>query len=362
MSNSPTAHPSVPDTVWLARGPGGGPSAADDVRRTLRRLEADGVVHSHLDLPAHDDTADHVFEARWQVRGTVTVRARLALTTPQDPGTGQEWLLAAEAEQRWDDAWPSPVTMFWPDTPDAAWDRDPLTELRVRGINPLPADEKDIRRVLGRGARDPWHIHVVVHEAMTPDERGLRPLAEHLPPGLRHRVVEHRAAPQQLRPVNWALREFGVQVPRGGAVVLPGSPAPSGHDPEDYSVRSVFLDGSAPADLIDRVSAFDALPRPLPPGAADALTALREHWHLVTVEEDLEHQRRLVTLYSEALEAMTTSRDLYREAAERAHEALTALQESAVVPAPGRREPGAPVSSPLKQLTRTFERLKGTAR
>ncbi|CAM5642528.1 PE-PGRS family protein OS=Streptomyces tendae OX=1932 GN=F3L20_17095 PE=4 SV=1 [Streptomyces tendae] len=51
-----------------------------------------------------------------------------------------------------------------------------------------------MRRLLRDCARDPWYVHVVVHEAMTTDERGRVPLAHWLPPGLRHRVVEHRAA------------------------------------------------------------------------------------------------------------------------------------------------------------------------
>ncbi len=157
---------------------------------------------------------------------------------------------------------------------------------------------------------------------------------------------------------NWALRDSGVQVPRGGAVVLPGTPAPEGYDAEDFSVRAVFLDGSEPADLVKAVTRFAALPRPLPDGAEAPLTALREEWHLLTLQEELDRQRGLVAMYAEALEAMTKSRDLYREAAERAHEALTAFQESAET-APARQQPsGPPAASPLQQLTRTFERLK----
>jgi hypothetical protein len=176
---------------------------------------------------------------------------------------------------------------------------------------------------------------------------------------LHHRVVEHRAAPHQLRAVNWALREFGVEVPRGGALVLPGTPAPSGAG--DTSVRSVFLDGSKPVELVGVVTRFAALPRPLPEGADGHLTALREQWHLFTLEEELERERRLVAMYAEALEAMTRSRDLYREAAERAHEALAAYRESAGAgePQPPFARPG---GSPFQQLTRTLERLKDTAK
>jgi hypothetical protein len=345
--------------VWLARGRHLGSAAEDSVLRTLRRLKDSQDIDDFLELPEADDAPARVVAARWRAPGQVTVRARLALAGAS--AGGQEWTLAAEAEQPWDPAWPSPATMFWPDDPDATWDRDIATGLRFRGVNPLPDDDKDIRRVLRNAARSPWNIHFVVHEAMTPDHRGREALARWLPPGLRHRVIEHRATPQQFRVVNWALEDFGVQVPRGGAVVLPGTPAPPGYDAADFSVRSVFLDGSEPAGLIAALTAFAALPRPLPDGGDVALTGLREEWHLLTLEEELARERRLVAMYAEALEAMTKSRDLYREAAERAHEALAAYRESAGA-APPRQPSEAPSPSPLRQLTRTLERLKESAK
>ncbi|MFD7281520.1 hypothetical protein ACFV80_31925 [Streptomyces sp. NPDC059862] len=360
---STTVRPMTPPTVWLARGRHVGPTAEDVLRRNLQHLKDRGVIRDHLELPEPEGAREHVFEARWEVDGTVTVRARLALA--HGSAAGQEWVLAAEAERPWDLQWPSPATMFWPDDPDAAWDHEADADLRLRDINPLPPDDKDLRRVLRGAARSAWSVHIVVHEAMTPDALGRLPLARLLPPGLRHRVVEHRAAPHQLRAVNWALREFGVQVPRGGAVVLPGSPAPDDYDSDACSVRSVFLDGSEPAELIDALTRYVASPRPLPEGADRVLTALREDWHLLTLEEELARERALVAMYAEALEAMTRSRDLYREAAERAHEALAVYRESsATLPEPPTTEPPqeAPSGSPLQQLTRTFGRLKATAK
>ncbi|MGA5895432.1 hypothetical protein [Streptomyces venetus] len=358
MPTSPTVRPMTPATVWLTRGRHARGATADVLRRSLEQRKRSRAIDDFLELP-EDETApaERVFEARWRVDETVTVRSRLTLRPASDEG--QEWVLVAEAEQPWRDEWPSPAALFWPEEPDAGWDRDATAELSLREINPIPQDDKETRRLLRNAVRGGWHIHVVVHEAMTTDERGRRPVARWLPPGLRHRVVEHRAAPQQLRGLNWALRDSGVQVPRGGAVVLPGSPAPEGYEAADFSVRAVFLDGSEPADLVDAVTRFAALPRPLPDGAEDALTALREDWHLLTLQEELDRQRGLVAMYAEALEAMTKSRDLYREAAERAHEALTAYQETAGA-APAAQQPAdAPVASPLQQLTRTFERLKG---
>lgn len=359
MQNSPTVRRTIPPTVWLTRGRHAGSTAEDVLRRSLRRLEDSGDIDDFLEVPEPGDgPADRVFEARMRVAGAVTVRARLGLAPATEDG--QDWTLVAEAEQPWDHAWPSPAGMFWPRDPDADWSEDAATGLRLGAPNRLPEDDKAVRRLLRACARDTWRTHVVVHEAMTTDERGQVPLAHWLPPGLRDRVVEHRAAPHQLRVVNWALREFDVQVPRGGAVLLPGRPAPEGYEAGAFSVRAVFLDGTEPADLVAAVARFDALPRPLPDGAQDALTALREDWHLLTLEEELARERALVKMYAEALEAMTRSRDLYREAAERAHEALTAYRESTGTPAAPRLP--LPPASPLRNLTRRLERLKPTPR
>ncbi|MBV7694686.1 hypothetical protein [Streptomyces sp. TRM70350] len=362
MSTSTSVRPMTPPTVWLARGRHVGPAAEDVLRRHVQQLKDSGVIRDWLELPEAVGARERVFEARWETGEGVTVRARLSLA--HGPAEGREWVLVAEAEAAWDPRWPSPATVFWPDDSDATWDHEAETgaELRFRDVNPLPSDDKELRRVLRAAARSGWSVHCVVHEAMTPDARGRLPLARLLPPGLRHRVVEHRAAPQQLRAVNWALRDSGAQVPRGGAVVLPGAPAPEGYDGDAFAVRSVFLDGSEPAELIEALSRFTAAARPLPDGAEEVLTVLREDWHLLTLEEELARERALVKMYAEALEAMTRSRDLYREAAERAHEALAAYRESAaVIPEPPSREQrqDPPPASPLQQLTRTLERLKG---
>ncbi|WP_458248988.1 hypothetical protein [Streptomyces sp. MAI_2237] len=362
MRTSPTARPTPSTTLWLARGRHTGPDAADVVRRTLQRLKSDEVLDDHMEVPQADGDARQVFEARWKVAGTVTVRARLTLAPPAEDG--RDWVLAAEAETAWDQGWPSPATMFWPDDPDVAWDHEPGTGRRFREAAHLPADDdKEIRRLLRSSVRGGWSVNFVVHEAMTPDERGRRPIAPFLPPSLRHRVLEHRAAPEQLRIVNRALREFGVQVPRGGAVVLPPDPAPEGFEADDFSIRTVFLDGSRPDELADALIRYAALPQPLPQDAEQAVADLRDEWRLMTLEEQLDHERRLVAMYAEALEAMTKSRDLYREAAERAHEALAVYREAGVeIPAQPQPPATPPAGSPLQQLTRTFERLKFSAR
>ncbi|NEA47550.1 hypothetical protein G3I35_15070, partial [Streptomyces sp. SID10815] len=203
--------------MWPARGRHTGPAAADAVRRRLEQLTAEGVLHSHL---APDDTppgGEHVFEARWLAPGEVTVRARLVLSPPRGAALDQEWVLIAEAEQPWDPRWPSPAAMFWPQVPDSAWGHEAGTGARLGQADPLPEDDKELRRVLRHAVRDTWCVHLVVHEAMTPDERGRQALVRLLPEGLRHRVVEHRAAPHRLRAVNWVLDDFGARVPRGGA-------------------------------------------------------------------------------------------------------------------------------------------------
>lgn len=363
MRTSPSVRPTPSPTLWLARGRHPDPDAEDVVRRTLHRLKDDGTIDDHLEVTVPEAAAsssDSVFEARWTVADSVTVRARLTLARDAEPGV--EWVLAAEAERPWDQGWPSPATMFWPAEPDAPWDHQPVTGLRLREANRLPTDDKDIRRLLRNSVRGGWNINLVVHEAMTPDERGRRPIGPLLPPSLRHRVLEHRAAPDQLRIVNRVLREFGVQVPRGGAVLLPPAPAPKGFDADDFSVRTVFLDGSRPAPLLDALARYAALPLPQPDGAEEVVTALREDWQLMTLEEELARARGLVAMYAEALEAMTKSRDLYREAAERAHEALAVYRENGDGPPARPQPPAAAQGSPFQQLTRRLERLKDTAK
>ncbi|MFJ2608479.1 hypothetical protein ACIQOU_12105 [Streptomyces sp. NPDC091279] len=348
MTTSTSARPTLPPALWLSRGRYDGSDAAAVVRQTLERLKGEGVIDDHREPPEAATLAEYVFEARWKVAGTVIVRARLSLA--RDGADGQEWVLAAEAERAWNQDWPSPATMFWPDDPAVAWDHEPLTGVRLRRPNRLPEEDKDIRALLRNSVRGGWAIGVVVHEAMTPDAQGRLPLHRHLPPGLRHRVVEYRAAPEQLRVVNRALRDFHIEVPRGGAVVLPVDV--SREDAADLAVRTVFLDGSCPDALVTAVCHYAGLSRPLPEGAGETLTALRDDWHLTTTEEELVRQRALVAMYAEALDAMTQSRDLYREAAERAHEALEVYRDSVgeLVPQAPAAQP--PAVSPLQQLTR----------
>ncbi|WP_432155211.1 hypothetical protein [Streptomyces sp. bgisy153] len=375
MPTSSTDRPPTPSTVWLARGRHTGAAPAEEVVRQLRRRKNAGDVLDFLELSdAERPAGRRVFEARWTVPGDVTVRARLELADAvpgRGPGQAREWILVAEAEAPWSQTWPAPSGRFWPEPERArepgdaegGWDHAAVPGLRLGAANRLPADDKDLRRVLRAALRDDWSVHLVVHEAMTTDERGSASLVRFLPAGLRDRVVEHRAAPHQLRAVNWALRDSGAQVPRGGAVLLPGGP---GSRPDDgdwsFAVRTVFLDGSEPSELIDAVTRYTAVPGPLPSGAEEVLTALREQWHVLTPEEELARQKQLVAMYAEALESMTRSRDLYREAAERAHEALAVLRENAAdAPAGGLPEsqPAArPTGSPFQQLTRTLERLK----
>lgn len=360
MAKSPTARATTPETVWLSRGRHVGSGAEESVRQRLTGLKDDGEIDDHLEYDAgRDHTERRAFEARWRVADGVVVRARLTIGPPDGADDSREWTLVAEADRPWDLDWPSPAAMFWPE--DASWDHDMVPGLRLRESNPLPAEDKELKRLLKECGRHTESIHIVVHEAMTPDRLGQRPLAPLMPASLRHRIVEHRAAPDQYRIVNWALYDLGVRVPRGGAVVLPGSPARPGYEDHDFTVRSVFLDGSQPKDLIDTVMRYAALPRPPAPWAEQAVAELRDEWHLFTVDE----ARALVAQYSEALEAMTKSRDLYREAAERAHEALAAFREGSAAPAvPSAREeePRKRERFSLRALTKPLERMGGGAK
>lgn len=379
MAKNSTSSTTVPDTAWLGRGRHLGPEPEQDVRRNLIALKAAGVLDDYLDLdPAEaarstvlhprDESADpgpsarRLFEARWHVADDITVRAQLTTYDPETrrkDGEGVVWVLAAEAERAWDPHWPSPATMFWPDSDRVAWDHDTVPDLRLRTTNHLPKDDDELRHRLRECTRQSWFVHVVVHEAMTPDARGQQPVSVFLPPSLRHRVVEHRGTPEQAQIADFAMkRELGVRMPRGGAVVLPTAPQGADYDAERFTVRSVFLDGSEPTELLDRIKEYAALPRPLPTDAERALTRLRHGWHLLTPDEELAHARSMVTRYAEALDAMTKSRDLYREAAEAAQAALAETTGGDGVlrpPAPG---PAKAEGSPLSAITKAFGRFR----
>lgn len=359
MPKSSTDRPTAPDTVWLAAGRHTGPAPQNAVRERLRELKNSERIQDFLETESASTPGGHAFEARWFVADGVTVRARLVTDGREEVDGDRYWTLAAEAEQPWDLAWASPADVFWPAGSDLAWDRDAAAGLRLQDTNPLPKDDAALRRLIKDSGRHSWSINVVVHEAMTPDRGGRLPLVRRLPPGLRHRVVEHRATPEQYHAVNWALGDLDTSVPRGGAVILSGTPARLGYDQEDFSVRSVFLDGSEPTELLDKVLRFAALPWPLPDDAAAALTELREDWRLLTMEEELAKARAQAASYAEALAAMTTSRDLYREATELAHTALAEMEEFRDAASAVRAAAEGQEKNPL---AKTLQRVSGTLR
>lgn len=379
MAKKSTSTTTVPDTAWLGRGRHLGPEPEQDVRRNLIALKAAGVLDDFLDLDPveaarstalhpRDESADpgpsarRLFEARWRVADDVTVRAQLTLYDPETrrkETEGVTWVLAAEAERAWDVHWPSPALMFWPDSDRVAWDHDTVPGVRMRTTNHLPKDDDELRRRLRDCTRQSWSIQVVVHEAMTPDAAGQKPISAFLPPGLRHRVVEHRGTPEQAQIADFAMkRELSVRMPRGGGVVLPTAPQTPGYDAERYTVRSVFLDGSEPTELLDRIKEFAVLPRPLPAEAERALTQLRQGWHLLTQEEELAHAQGMVTRYAEALEAMTNSRDLYQQAADAAQAALAEVTGGDGVPRPAATGQAKADGSPLSAFTKAFGRFR----
>ncbi|SDJ36278.1 hypothetical protein [Streptomyces indicus] len=380
MAKQTTSPTFVPDTAWLARGRHLGPDPELDARRNLIALKAAGVLEDFVELEPEeaarstvlyprDSAADpgssarRVFEARWRVADGVAVRAQL--TTYDEEGRRHQqgavtWILAAEAEGRWDTDWPSPATMFWPDGTHVDWDHDMVPGLRLGTTNYLPEDDDELRERLRECARRSWCLHLVVHEAMTPDVRGREPLLSFLPPSLRHQVIEHRATPQQAQIADFALRkERGVHLPRGGAVVLPAGEPGDAYDGERFTLHTVFLDGSAPADLIARIVELAGLPRPMAPEGEAALTRLRRGRHLYTPDEELAHARRMVHHYAEALEAMTQSRDRYREATEALKAALAEATDGDGQPLAPSLLPAKPDASPFSALTKAFGRLRG---
>lgn len=157
-------------------------------------------------------------------------------------------------------------------------------------------------------------------------------------------------------------RELNVRLPRGGAVVLPTQPRNRDHDAEHFTVHSVFLDGSEPAELLDLIEEFAELPRPLPEGAEQALTQLRQCWHLLTPDEELVHAQAMVVKYAEALDAMTKSSELYQAAAEAAQAALAEFSSGDGTPRPPVSDTAKAVSSPLNAIKKGLGRFRDPSR
>ncbi|MFB7234437.1 hypothetical protein ACFCXK_06625 [Streptomyces sp. NPDC056269] len=380
MAKNSTSSTTVPGTAWLGRGRHLGPEPERDVRRNLLALKAARVIDDFLDLDPveaatstdlypRDESADpgpsarRLFEARWRVADDVTVRAQLTTYEPESrraKAGGVSWVLAAEAERAWEPGWPSPATVFWPDSEQVPWDHETVPDVRLRSANHLPKDDDELRRLLRACTRQSWFIHVVVHEAMTPDALGRRPITAFLPPSLRHRVVEHRATPDQALIADFVMkRELGVGIPRGGAVILPPTPQAVDYDAERFTIPNVFLDGTEPTRLLERIQEFAARPQPMPTDAEQVLTRLRQGWHLLTPDEELAHARAMVTRYAKALEAMTASCDLYREAAESALEALAEANGSDGAPRSASQATARQDPSPWKSLTKSLSRFRG---
>ena len=168
MTKNSSSSTTVPGTAWLARGCHLGPEPEQDVRRNLIALKAAGVLDDFLDLdpveaarstvlhPREESagpgpSARRLFEARWRVADSVTVRAQLTMYEDgvrRADNEGITWVLAAEAEPAWNPRWPSPATMFWPDSDRIAWDHDLLPGVRLRAANHLPKDQSELRRRL----------------------------------------------------------------------------------------------------------------------------------------------------------------------------------------------------------------------
>jgi hypothetical protein len=273
----------LPDSVWLGRGRFHGASAPAAVRRRLARLREDGTVDEFRSW-GPDDGPLHGFDARWRVAGGTVVRATLALDRPR-PVAVHRWLLVAEAadRRRWDHAWPSPAGLFFPRQPDVPWDCDAERgELRYRAVNvlQLPAGAGRPRReevarsraVLAGCADAPWAITLLVHDVTL---RRDVPAVREFVPGLLGRLLELRVPNGSLDAANRLLREHGVRLPRGGAVILPTRPDRPGVSGGEREVPDNRLGMGRPDPLVTALTAFAGRPWVLPRAlAADVEPAL----------------------------------------------------------------------------------------
>ncbi|MGW6861067.1 hypothetical protein [Streptomyces xanthophaeus] len=270
----------LPPTVWACSGWFVGTAAASLVHGRLDALKAAGTVEDFLPrVPAEEESTD--FHIRWPAAADASVRVHLAVREVPEQGACR-YRLVAEASRPWDWSWPSPLALFAP--PTLLWDVcDQSTAGRFGHPNRVPTTAA-MRDWLRETTASPWSITVLVHDDATTYSD--TPVLEGLPPGLTGRVLEYRVFGAQRHAVNRFLRPTGLQLPPGGALILPSRPPRTGIRPEALTVKGHPVRGRAP--LLDAVVRYADEPWPASGRFLDRLHGLRDAWPLESERERLD--------------------------------------------------------------------------
>ncbi|MCS0635556.1 hypothetical protein NX801_07760 [Streptomyces sp. LP05-1] len=316
-----------PDTVWHVRGACTAVRPAQTIEKWLARQTEKGEVETFTRVPPPDPDSDRVvFEALWFPEARVHVRARLLLLTGD---RGEEmpahrphsWQLIAEATRPWDWSWPSPATMFWPETIDVGWDQVAARPWwRYRLCNPVPSiDEARLTLRLAVQAESDIHVFTTVSEEGV---RGLRQGEEPEPPLMRYRaasllgrVVEHRIAPHVLDVVN---QQLPTPIEPGDALIIPSRAHRAGLRPADLRIRGALNRPGRPPELMAALHRYAELPRPAGTAARAGIALLRESF---TLDPENTPEGRLAAAVGQYVEARVELRDVRTELADARREA-----------------------------------------
>ncbi|CAM5641999.1 hypothetical protein SAVIM338S_06296 [Streptomyces avidinii] len=343
--------PVLPTSVWASRGRALQAGLTDAVSERLEGLHSRGMVEDCVRCadPAHARVTD--FMVRWRVPQGPLVRARLVLRdVPEQHMT--VWQAVAEADRAWDWSWPSPMALFWP--PEVTWD---LADQSSVGLYTepvrVPSTPAERHTWLKESTRNPHAISVVVH---TPDPSAApgAPLHDALPQGMSGRVLEYRVGDDGREAVNQELREVGVSLPYGGAVIVPFRPPRPGLSPASLIVRDA-ADKNAVREAVVRCA---NAPWPTASHVLVLIQDVRDAWPLESDAERLEQALAALAVKDRRIEELTAQHDSLQTEADQHHYALRQARTAAREAQARERERDAALTGLRRQLTTLKEQVQ----
>ncbi|PPS89437.1 hypothetical protein [Streptomyces sp. MH60] len=255
-----------PDTVWSTRGRSRVPNFIQSIQARTEDLRQQSRI---LQLREFDPDGAGAcrdwwwgFDAAWRTDDGACIRARLqispdkaetvqakatkkSLSQPGAAPVGMGWLLTAEADQPWQEQWPSPLEMFFDLAKNSLKDSffsmcDWASGQLTLTDSTLSSQDVPTRDTLAELTSYAPYITVLTHDWQHMDdirEESVPGVVKLLPPSLTGRVVETLLWGDQDQEVNAELGDLKVQVPWGGAVIVPNRPRPEGWPLTDCVIR-----------------------------------------------------------------------------------------------------------------------------
>lgn len=202
----------------------------------------------------------------------------------------------AEANRPWNPAWPSPLAVFLDRKSNPSY-----ASVAYIGHNVLHTGHTNLAGLMAALAEMPWVATVLTHEDFSPDifDKSGRelpmPLISRLPASLYGRVIDMRVMGESTRrKINRILTRYGTQLPKGGAAILLAPERRKGVSSSDltFPMDRPFAEGGDIAPLAAVLSRM--LSEQVMKTDSDAIEELREHWLLLTDEEEEQRDAALL--------------------------------------------------------------------